>query len=146
MHKQDVNMNNLFKFFTKTKTKNILKNLPIPFVRLIPFVIIVAPFSANNLTVSWWPSIAARSRHVRVWSFLTCNKWCCWIASKRILSTFLVGAVNNSVKVERFPWRVESNKVSVNCGIFICSINAARSCALFYNEKFFFKSKFKKEN
>ena len=106
--------------------------LPIPFVRLIPLVIIVEPFSANNLTVSWWPSIEATSKHVRVWSFRTCNKWCCWMASKRMFSMFLVGAVRSSVKFGRFPWRDKSNRVSVNCGMFICSINAARSWALFY--------------
>ncbi len=106
--------------------------LPIPLVRLIPFVIIVEPFSANNLTTSWWPSIEASSIHVRVWSFRACNKWCCWIASKRIFSIFFVGTVKISVKFERFPRREQSNNVSVNWGIFICSINAARSWALFY--------------
>lgn len=108
--------------------------LPRPLIRLTLSVIIVAPLSASNLTVSWWPSIAARSRHVRVWSFRTCKRWCCWIASNRTFSMFFVGAVRSSVNWERFPWREFSKRLSVNWGILICSMSAARSCALFYFE------------
>ena len=107
------------------------RSLPAPLATFNPLVIMFAPRSASIFTDSWWPSIAARSRQVRVWSFRTWRRWCCWMASKRRFSTVFVGIVKRSA---RFVWlpRVElSKRFSVNWGMLICSIRAARSWALF---------------
>ena len=130
-HRPNVNWNNLERdrqLFLRSEEK---RSLPAPLATFNPLVIMFAPRSASIFTDSWWPSIAARSRQVRVWSFRTWRRWCCWMASKRRFSTVFVGIVKSSARVVWLPREELSKRFSVNWGMLICSIRAARSWALF---------------